>query len=80
MSGVLIKEWSTFVLKEVKARKQVEASLAELFGELRRTREEAGMAVSLAKAEVAMELLAAKERVEARAVRTHQKTEGGVGI
>ena len=36
MSGVLIKEWSAFVLKEVRARKKVEAQMLAL-------REEMGM-------------------------------------
>ena len=35
MSGVLIKEWSAFVLKEVKARKEVEAQMLDLRNEMR---------------------------------------------
>ena len=35
MSGVLIKEWSAFVLKEVRARKEVEQQMLELREEMR---------------------------------------------
>ena len=35
MSGVLIKEWSAFVLKEVRARKEVERQMLELRDEMR---------------------------------------------
>lgn len=35
MSGVLIKEWSAFVLKEVRARKEVERQMLELKDEMR---------------------------------------------
>ena len=35
MSGVLIKEWSAFVLKEVRARKEVEAQMLALREEMR---------------------------------------------
>ena len=35
MSGVLIKEWSAFVLKEVRARKEVERQMLELREEMR---------------------------------------------
>ena len=35
MSGVLIKEWSAFVLKEVRARKEVEAQMLDLREEMR---------------------------------------------
>lgn len=38
MSGVLIREWSSFVLKEVNARKAVEKQLGELEEELRSLR------------------------------------------
>jgi len=34
MTGVLIREWSQFVVKEVEARKQVEAQLAALVLEM----------------------------------------------
>ena len=34
MSGVLIKEWSAFVLKEVRARKEVERQMLELREEM----------------------------------------------
>ena len=36
MSGVLIKEWSAFVLKEVRARKDVEREMLELREEMRK--------------------------------------------
>ena len=33
MSGALVKEWATFVLKEVRARQEVEKKLLELKAE-----------------------------------------------
>ena len=40
MTGVLIKEWSSFVVKELAARKEVENQLAMLVQEMEFLREE----------------------------------------
>jgi hypothetical protein len=40
MTGVLIREWSQFVVKEVEARKQVEAQLAAMVHEMNFMRSE----------------------------------------
>ena len=49
MTGVLIKEWSQFVMKELAARKEVEKQLAMLLQEMEFLREEVRWCTFLAR-------------------------------